>query len=214
MNVQEARPGWKARLDNEELAGEPPADPLSLFAEWFRQASEAELIEPTAMTLATADAAGRPSARVILLKGFDADGFRFYTNLESRKAGEIAANPHAAAVFWWDRLERQVRIEGALERLPANMADDYFASRPRGSQLGAYASPQSRAIGSRKELEQSIAKAEKRFEGRDVPRPDCWGGYRLRPSAIEFWQGRGNRLHDRLRYSHRDNRWQCERLAP
>lgn len=215
MSAREPRPGWQARLDRADLAGRNvPDDPLSLFAAWFEEACKAELIEPTAMTLATVDADGRPSVRVVLLKGFDADGFRFYTNLESRKARELAANPHAALVFWWDRLERQVRIEGAAEPLPPEMADDYFASRPRGSQIGAYASPQSRTIGSREDLERIVAETVERFSGRDIPRPDYWGGYRIRPMAFEFWQGRGNRLHDRLRYSRRDDGWRCERLAP
>lgn len=200
--------------DPEALTGTPPDDPLPLFADWFEAAGEADLVEPTAMTLATADPMGRPSARMVLLKGFDAEGFRFYTNLESRKARELAVNPNAALVFWWDRLQRQVRIEGEVRELPADESDRYFASRPRGSQLGAHASPQSRVILSRGDLEKALEQTESHFAGRTVSRPEHWGGYLLVPRALEFWQGRESRLHDRIRYRRNDNGWQHERLAP
>lgn len=206
---------WEARLDHDDLAGpDTPDDPLALFTRWFDAARNAGLIEPTAMTLATADSSGRPSARTVLLKGFDEDGFRFYTNRESRKAHELTANPHAALVFWWDRLERQIRIEGKVAELPASVSDAYFATRPHGSQIGAHASPQSRVINSRTELEAAVEQAAQRFAGDVVPRPDHWGGYCLTPTAIEFWQGRENRLHDRLRYIRQTGGWTCERLAP
>lgn len=207
--------GWRIQLDREDLAGpDVPADPIALFAEWFDTARNADLVDATAMTLATVGAQGQPSARTVLLKGFDAAGFCFYTNRESRKAQDLAVNPNAALVFWWDRLERQVRIEGTVAELSASASDQYFATRSRGSQIGARASPQSRVISSREALQASVERTAEQFAHTEVPRPADWGGYCLAPRAIEFWQGRDNRLHDRLLYRREDDGWQCERLAP
>lgn len=200
------------RTDLEEANA--PDDPLALFERWFGEARDADLVDASAMTLATADAGGRPSARTVLLKGFGADGFRFYGNYDSRKARELETNPYAALAFWWDRLERQVRVEGPVRRLPPAASDEYFATRPRGSQLGAHASPQSRPIGGRKELEDALHRLSERFGDGPVPRPPNWGGYAVVPEVIEFWQGRENRLHDRLRYTRAADGWKRERLAP
>ncbi len=192
-----------------------PPDPLALFAAWFEEALAAEVAEPNAMTLATADADGRPSARVVLMKGFDARGLSFYTNLESRKGRELLANPRAAVAFWWPPLERQVRFEGAVERVDEAEADAYFAVRPRGSRLGAWASPQSRPIEGRAVLDARLDAATAMHPDADVPRPPFWGGFRLGPDAVEFWQGRPDRLHDRLLYTRADGGdWSRTRLAP
>jgi pyridoxamine 5'-phosphate oxidase len=194
------------------------ADPIEQFARWFNETIASGLHLPTAVILATADARGAPSARTVLLKGYDRNGFVFYTNYASRKGRELAANPNACLLFSWEELERQVRIEGPVERVPAAESDEYFASRPLGSRLGAWASPQSETVADRAVLEARFADAQRRY-GEAVPRPPHWGGYRVVPSAIEFWQGRENRLHDRLRYRrdsvHGDGaRWTIERLAP
>lgn len=166
------------------------------------------------MTLATATRDGHPSARMVLLKGFDARGFVFYTNYESRKGGELEQNPQAALVFFWVELERQVRVEGRVERAAPAESDAYFASRPLGSQIGAWASAQSRVIAGREPLERRTAELEDEYAGREVPRPSQWGGYRVVPHVIEFWQGRPSRLHDRLRYRQKDGGWIVERLSP
>jgi pyridoxamine 5'-phosphate oxidase len=166
------------------------------------------------MTLATATPDGRPSARMVLLRGFDERGFRFFTNYESRKGGELAANPRAALVFWWGELERQVRIEGRVERTSRAESEAYFSSRPPGSQLSAAASPQSRVIDSRAVLERRVAELATGHQDGELPLPDFWGGFRLVHEVIEFWQGRPNRLHDRLRYRRDGNAWKLERLAP
>lgn len=194
---------------------EVAADPFVQFRAWFDHALSAQLPEPNAMTLATATPDGRPSARVVLLKGFDQRGFVFYTNYQSRKGGELDASPWAALVFFWPELERQIRIEGRVERVSPQESDDYFASRPAGSRLGAWASPQSQVIADRDVLEQRLSAFTAQYAEQAIPRPPHWGGYRVVPTAIEFWQGRPSRLHDRLRY-HRsdDQRWILERLAP
>jgi pyridoxamine 5'-phosphate oxidase len=197
----------------ELVEAEAGDDPIVLFGHWFADATAAGLVEPNAMTLATADASGRPSARTVLLKRFDEAGFDFYTNLESRKGREIAANPRAALMFWWDVLHRQVRIEGAVTTVPDAEADAYYASRPLGSRLGAWASRQSALVEGRAQLEQQEAEALARF-GENPPRPPFWGGLRVRPELIEFWQGRRNRLHDRLCYVRSDDGWRRERLSP
>ncbi len=195
----------------EEEAGK---DPLALFARWLADAMAAELHEPNAMTLATAGADGRPSARMVLLKGFDPRGFCFYTNYESRKGQDLAENPWAALVFWWGPLARPVRVEGRVEKLSAVESDTYFRTRPLGSRLSAWASPQSRVIPDRATLEAWLREVEERFAGQEPPRPPHWGGYRVIPQSIEFWQGGPDRLHDRLRYTREGDTWRLERLAP
>ena len=201
------------RAGLEESDADP--NPIEQFRRWFDEALAASLHEPTAMTLATATPDGRPSARVVLLKGFDERGFVFYTNYEGRKSKELEANPCCALVFYWGELERQVRVEGRAGSIPDGQSDAYFAVRPRGSQLGAWASEQSRPVRDRGALEQSMRELEVEYEGREVPRPPFWGGYRVEPETIEFWQGRENRLHDRLRYRRlRDGGWRRERLQP
>lgn len=188
-------------------------NPLDLFQVWFDQAIKAECPEPNSMTLATADAAGNPSARIVLLKGADSTGFTFFTNYESQKGKELAARPHAALLFHWHELERQVRIKGAVERVSPAESDAYFHSRPAASRIGAWASPQSSEIPNREFLEE----AEKRFVadfGNQPPRPEHWGGYRLHPTEIEFWQGRPSRLHDRIHYQLDGAHWRITRLAP
>lgn len=192
------------------------ADPFRQFRDWFDAAVTAEHPEPNAMTVATATPDGAPSARMTLLKGVDERGFIFYTNYESRKGRELAANPRAALIFFWVLLERQVRIEGRVERVAAELSDAYFHSRPIGSQLGSAISPQSQVIASRDVLEQRYADLERMYAGAEIPRPPHWGGFRVIPEVIEFWQGRQSRLHDRLRYT-RDadtGAWRIERLAP
>jgi pyridoxamine 5'-phosphate oxidase len=190
------------------------ADPLEQFTRWFDEARSAPILEPNAMTLATVDAAGQPSARTVLLKAADRRGLTFYTNLESRKAREIAANPKAALLFWWPPQGRQVRFEGEIEPVDEAEADAYFATRPRGSQIGAWASAQSNVVADRAALDAAERQMEARFADGPVPRPPFWGGYRLVPARVEFWQGRINRLHDRLRYTRRGDGWDLERLAP
>jgi len=195
--------------------GDVDPDPVRQFERWLAEAIRAEVPEPTAMTLATADAAGRPSARIVLLKGTGADGFVFFTNYESRKGAELAARPDAALLFHWVELERQVRAEGRVTRVGGGESDAYFATRPPPSQIGAWASPQSRVIADRGWLEREFAAAKERVgDGATIPRPPHWGGYRLEPAAMEFWQGRASRLHDRIRYRREDARWRVERLAP
>lgn len=192
----------------------PATDPIAHFARWFRAARAAGLPEPHAMSLATASPKGRPSARMVLLKGFDPRGFVFFTNYRSRKGRELEGNPRAALVLYWHPLHRQVRIEGRVRRVSAAESDAYFASRPRGSQLGAAVSPQSRVIPGRRMLERALVALERRLRGAPVPRPAGWGGYRLVPDSIEFWEQRRNRLHDRLRYRRSRGAWLRERLAP
>lgn len=191
------------------------ADPFRQFQRWFDEASAAGILEPNAMTLATATPDGVPSARMVLLKGFDARGFTFFTNYESRKGGELASNPRAALVFFWVDLARQVRIEGTVERVSEEESTTYFQSRPQGSQLSAATSRQSAVIADRATLERAVAQAAQRYDGQQIPRPDFWGGFRVVPTTIEFWQGRPNRLHDRLRYRRAiDDAWRVERLSP
>ena len=194
---------------------EVDANPLNQFRSWLEEAVAAKLPQPLGMALATAAVDGRPSVRMVLLRGFDERGFVFFTNYESRKAQELEANPRAALVFYWAELDRQVRIEGNVERVSGEESDVYFHSRPHGSRLGAWASPQSQVIGSRDELDRRMEELAVRYGEGDVPRPPYWGGYRVIPLSIEFWQGQPNRLHDRLRYRRLDGgTWCLERLAP
>ena len=191
-------------------------DAVQQFRQWLDEAIAAQLDEPTALTLSTVSAAGQPSSRVVLLKGLPEDaGFLFYTNYESRKGQELAGQPLAALNFFWPGLERQVRVEGRIEKAPETLSTEYFQSRPRSSQLGAWASPQSQIIGSREELEARETRMEKEFaDQHPLPRPDNWGGYILRPHRVEFWQGRPSRLHDRIVYEREGSSWEKSRLAP
>lgn len=189
-------------------------NPFVQFRVWFDEALAAQLTEPNAMTLATVNTDGIPSARVVLLKGFDERGFVFYTNYESRKAHELIATRRAALVFYWAELERQVRVEGEAAQVDPAEADAYFHSRPQGSQLGAHVSPQSQVISSRAVLEHKLQELTATYAEQTIPRPEHWGGFRVVPTVIEFWQGRPNRLHDRLRYRRADQHWIIERLAP
>lgn len=189
-------------------------DPFRQFARWYREATEAGILFPEAMTVATATEDGKPAARIVLLRGFDEHGFTFYTNYESRKGMELRENPHAALVFHWRELQRQVCITGAVGKCSQQESASYFRSRPRESQLSAWASRQSQVIASRKALEDRFNELTHEYEGRDVPLPLYWGGYRLSPSTFEFWHHRDNRLHDRLRYTRTRDGWRIERLSP
>lgn len=189
-------------------------DAVAQFRRWFADAERAQLLEPNAMTLATADASGRPSARVVLLKGIDARGLVFFTDYRSRKARELAANPRAAAVFLWKELERQVRVSGEVEVVTPEESAAYFRTRPRGSRVGAWASIQSAELADRAALEREVARIDAQYPDDDIPLPPHWGGYRLLPNEFEFWQGRENRLHDRFRYSLAGNEWRIDRLSP
>jgi pyridoxamine 5'-phosphate oxidase len=211
MRIADIRQEYmRAGLSEKDAA----ADPFEQFDRWFRDVLQAQLPLPNTMTLATATAAGRPSARAVLLKGVDERGFVFYTNYSSRKGHELAANPYAALAFVWADLERQVRIEGAVEKVSTEESDAYFESRPLGSRLGAWASPQSKVLRNRQTLATKVAAIVLRY-GRHPPRPRHWGGYRVVPEAIEFWQGRKNRLHDRLLYTRQaTGGWKIVRLAP
>ncbi len=212
LNIQDLREEYTAEaLDIRDVR----PDPVDQFRYWFGEAMNARLPEPNAMTLATVSKEGKPSARIVLLKGFDAEGFVFFTNYNSRKGKDMAANPGAALVFLWLELQRQVRIEGTVSKIAAAESTRYFQSRPKGSQIGAWASPQSQSIRSREQLEEKVATLESEYVNAEVlPRPDDWGGYIVRPHLIEFWQGRANRLHDRIQYTRQNDAWVIERLAP
>ena len=210
MNIADLRQEYmRESLDEKDVA----PDPLEQFARWFDEAVNAQMPTVNAMTLATVSAAGRPSARIVLLKGVDDGGFVFFTNYKSRKGRELTANPAAALLFYWIELEREVRIEGRVEKISEQESDEYFASRPLGSRHAAIASPQSKVVPDRAALEALFAEAEQ-DHGDETLRPAHWGGYRLLPAAIEFWQGRANRLHDRVLYTLHSRGWKIERLAP
>jgi pyridoxamine 5'-phosphate oxidase len=211
MTIADLRRDYRARALSE--AG-VPADPIALYRQWLDDAIRAELLDATAMTLATASPAGEPAARIVLLKDVTASGLVFFTNYESAKAAHLDANPRACLVSFWADLERQVRVTGAAAKVPGAMSDAYFQSRPLESQLGAWASPQSRRIADRAALDARLAEVTARFAGADVPRPAHWGGYEVTAETVEFWQGRPNRLHDRLLYTREASGWRLERLAP
>ena len=211
MEISELRREYRAAgLDRNQLDD----DPVAQFGRWFGEAERAEEIEPNAMTLATSSPDGRPSARIVLLKGFGPNGFVFFSNYASRKGDELAANPNAALVFWWPPLERQVRLEGRVERTTMEESEAYWASRPLGSRLAALASAQSQVLAGREELVRRVEELAARHRDGDVPLPEAWGGYRLVPDAFEFWQGQPNRLHDRFRYTRRQDGWLVQRLSP
>lgn len=214
MNSRSQDNGNSNRGPPLEEAGVLP-DPIRQFSDWYRQAIVQGVESPEVMVLATADAAGRPSARCVLLKGHDENGFVFFTHTDSVKGRQLAENPCAALVFYWATIHRQVRIEGPVEPVAAAEADAYFASRPYGSRISVWAAPQSSVVRDREFLERRFAELDHRYLGGAVPRPDTWSGYRVRPHSVEFWQGRDNRLHDRLRYRRgMDGNWLIERLAP
>ncbi len=189
-------------------------DPLKLFQRWFNEALQANLPLAEAMAVSTVGRDNRPRSRMILLKDYSIEGFTFYTNYTSRKAEEIAANPQASLLFFWAQLDRQIRIEGKLEKISRQIAQDYYHSRPRGSQISAHASPQSKPVASRKELEDAYRETEEIFHGKEVPLPENWGGYLLRADYFEFWQARSNRLHDRFSFQRSSTGWERKRLAP
>lgn len=211
MSIADLRQNYtKAGL----LESEAHHNPFEQFKIWFQQALDAQILEPNAMTVATTTADGQPCARIVLLKAFDERGFTFFTNYESQKGQKLTKNPYAALVFWWGELERQVRIEGEVEKVTPDESDQYFYSRPKASQIGAWVSEQSKIIGSREILDQRFAELEQQYANQRIPRPEHWGGFRVIPSVIEFWQGRPSRLHDRLRYRQEGDQWIRERLAP
>lgn len=196
------------------LESDAATDPFAQFGHWWLEAVESKIDEVNAMTLATSSADGFPSARIVLLKGYDRNGFVFFTNYNSQKGQDIAANPKACLLFFWKELERQVRIDGSIEKISAAESEEYFQSRPVGSRIGAWCSPQSTVIPDRSLLDKNVDFYSNKFNAQIVPRPDHWGGYIVKPTAIEFWQGRSSRLHDRLRYSKIAEAWKIERLAP
>lgn len=212
MHIADIRKDYRLQtLDEAGVA----ADPIQQFGIWWQEALQSEIVEVNAMTLATANEQGVPSARIVLLKGYDERGFVFFSNYESKKAGDLQVNPMASLVFFWKELERQVRVSGRVEKVTELESDQYFQSRPEGSRIGAWASPQSTVISSRQVIEEKVEALQVSFEGKEIPRPLHWGGYRVVPSNIEFWQGRSSRLHDRIQYTlQSDDNWVIERLAP
>jgi pyridoxamine 5'-phosphate oxidase len=211
MSISSIRKDYQLRSLSES---DVHASPVVQFSQWWDEALKSDIDEVNAMTLSTITSAGRPSARIVLLKGFDERGFVFYTNYESDKGQQLDANPFASLVFFWKELERQVRIEGRCERVSAEESDEYYYSRPVGSRLGAWASPQSKVIEGREILDKNAEALLQKYASGEVPRPPHWGGYRVIAETIEFWQGRSNRLHDRIKYSNQDQTWKIERLAP
>ncbi|MBT28410.1 MAG: pyridoxamine 5'-phosphate oxidase [Thalassobius sp.] len=189
-------------------------NPINQFKNWFQEALDADLVEPNAMNVSTVSSDGKPTSRILLLKGIEDGGFVFFTNYKSRKGQELAQNPNICLNFFWAGLERQVRIEGTVEKISVEESTTYFHSRPRGSQIGAHVSPQSQVLEDRKALIQKEKELTREFEGKEVPKPDHWGGYLVTPNLIEFWQGRPSRLHDRIVYKLEGNNWKINRLAP
>lgn len=211
INIEAIRTDYRLlKLDEKQV----DKNPLIQFSTWFEQAVQADLEEVNAMTLATVGANGTPSARIVLLKDLEDNGFIFYTNYESNKGRELAANPNASLVFFWPALQRQVRINGLVEKVSTKTAENYFQSRPIGSQFGAWASPQSQVITNRKVLEQNLQSVVEKYKDQTIPKPPHWGGYKVIPTLIEFWQGRASRLHDRILYTKVGEEWKIERLAP
>ena len=200
--------------DKELLEKTAPKNPFSLFHQWFQQTLHANLIDPNAMAVTTVGPSGKPSSRMVLLRGLDKEGFVFFTNYQSRKGHDLEGHPFASLLFFWPELGRQVRVEGRVKRTSIRESDEYFASRPRGSQLSAWASDQSQVVLNREVLEKRMAALKKKYEGQKVPRPAHWGGYRVFPQVIEFWSGRRNRLHDRLSYRKAGTKWLRQRLSP
>jgi pyridoxamine 5'-phosphate oxidase len=211
MSIAEIRRDYmKATLSEDKVE----KDPITQFGIWWDEALRAEIDEVNAMTLATVSEGARPSSRIVLLKGYDASGFVFFTNYQSAKGKDLQLHPYASLLFFWKELERQVRIDGPCEKVSEAESDEYFLSRPEGSRIGAWASPQSQVIASRDVLDQQIIALEDRFQGKSIPRPPHWGGYRVKPEQMEFWQGRPSRLHDRILYTRTASGWQINRLAP
>jgi pyridoxamine 5'-phosphate oxidase len=211
INIEAIRTDYRLlELDEKQV----DKNPLVQFSTWFEQAIQANLEEVNAMTLATVGANGTPNARIVLLKDLEDNGFIFYTNYESNKGRELAANPNASLVFFWPALQRQVRINGLVEKVSTETAENYFQSRPIGSQFGAWASPQSQVIIDRKVLEQNLQSVVEKYKDQTIPKPPHWGGYKVIPTLIEFWQGRASRLHDRILYTKVGEKWKIERLAP
>lgn len=210
-SIADIRKDYKQHSLNES---DIAANPFVQFEQWWNEAIASEIDEVNAMTLATATKDGIPSARIVLLKGYDSDGFVFFTNYNSHKGQELSENPQAALVFFWKELERQVRIEGLVEKVSEAESDAYFNSRPEGSRIGAWASPQSSVINDRSIIESNVDALTKQYSGQSIPRPAHWGGYRVKPQVIEFWQGRSSRLHDRFKFTATGDTWKRERLAP
>jgi len=211
INIADIRQDYSKKTLNEQ---DLHADAIGQFTKWWQEALLSQIDEVNAMTLATATADGKPSARVVLLKGYDEKGFVFFTNYNSNKGKQIADNPFVCLVFFWKELERQVRIEGTISRVSAEESDAYFSSRPVGSRIGAWASPQSKVIAQRQVIEENVVELEKSFGGKEIDRPAFWGGYLVKPVLVEFWQGRPSRLHDRFQYTLNEGGWKTERLAP
>ncbi len=211
MDIAAIRKDYSMRtLDEREV----DLNPFEQFTIWWQEAINSSIGEVNAMTLATSDTSGKPSARIVLLKGFSEDGFVFFTNYNSHKSAELDVNPQAALVFFWKELERQIRIEGVVARTSIAENEHYFHSRPAGSRIGAWASPQSRIVKDRSDLEERVAEVESRFKDKTIPKPAHWGGYIVKPTLLEFWQGRQNRLHDRIQYNLEHDQWKISRLAP